>query len=119
MQVIKITTQNKISVIDINVNDYKEVNREIKCDLAEVVKTQIMWDYFGQPILMLVDEEGRLKNPRLNSVGSYLYGTHLHRHPIVGDVLFVVPDGEQFAGFENAEKIKRKMMIDFDYLMEA
>lgn len=118
MQAIKITTQNKISVIEINLNDYKEINHELKCDLAEVVKTQTMWDYFGQPVVMLTDEEGLLRNLRLNSVGSYMYGTHMHGHPIVGDVIFAVPDGEYLAGFENAEQIKRKLMISFAYLVE-
>lgn len=119
MQTIKITTNNKISVINIDLNNYKEINKEIKCDISEVVKTRFMWDFFGQPVLMLVDEEGILKNLKLNSVGSYMYGTHLHGHPIVGDIIFAVPDGECLAGFENAKKIKKHLLVYFNFLQEA
>lgn len=37
--------------------------------------------------LMVVDEEGRLKNKPLNPVGCVLYGTQEHGEPIVGDIV--------------------------------
>ncbi|MDL2287590.1 DUF3846 domain-containing protein [Eubacteriales bacterium OttesenSCG-928-G02] len=40
-------------------------------------------------LLMIVDEEGMLKNSTRNLFASFLYGTQDHGHPIVGDVCFV------------------------------
>lgn len=41
-----------------------------------------------QPYVLMIDEEGRLQNrPMVNFIASYLYGTHEHHEPIVGDAL--------------------------------
>lgn len=39
--------------------------------------------------MMLVDEEGRLKDLPVNPIASFLYGMLRHGDPIVGNVLFV------------------------------
>jgi len=41
--------------------------------------------------IMIVDEEGRLKNRPMNAIGSLLYGTLQHGQPIVGDIILVEP----------------------------
>ena len=41
------------------------------------------------PYCMMVNDEGLLRNLPLNLVGSLLYGTEIHGHPIVGDVIFL------------------------------
>ena len=118
MKAIKITTNNRISVIDIDVNDFRAINREIGCSFHEVVKTKTMMDWFTVPVVMLVDEEGLLRHRHFNSVASYMYGVQFHGQPIVGDVIFCQPDGEYLAGFGNAEVVKRMLMIGFPYLEE-
>lgn len=119
MKAIKITTDNKISIVDVDLNDFKAINREIGCSLHEIVKTQLMFNWFKGPIVMLVDEEGLLRNRRFNGVASYMYGAHMHGHPIVGDVLFAVPDGENLRGFAEAERVKENLMIDFGFLEDG
>lgn len=119
MQAIKITTDNVISVVDIDLNDFRSINREIECSLNEVVKTQIMFNWFKGPVVMLVDEEGLLRRRKINSVGSYMYGTLYHGSPIVGDIIFAVPDGEYLTGFAEAERVKENLIIEFPFLKEA
>ena len=66
---LKITTDDKISVIEVDVNNIKDLQNAIGGGLVEPVKTQKLWDYFKAPVLMLVDEEGLLKDLPLNFFG--------------------------------------------------
>lgn len=84
-KVIVITTENKISIRDIEVNDGSML--------------QGLWDAVGgfieivrpvgleYPLVLLCDEEGLLKGKEINIVGSVLYGMHEHGNPIVGDIV--------------------------------
>lgn len=61
-----------------------------------------------RPYVMLCDEEGLLKKkPVINFIGSWLYETHKHNEPIVGDIIImkdVIKDGEtDFGGMEAGE----------------
>ena len=69
MQTIKITTDNKVSVIEVDFNDFRSIQNAIG-GYFEIVKTQKMWDYFKFPIMFLVDEEGHIKGLPLNRFGS-------------------------------------------------
>lgn len=60
MKTLKITTDNKLSIIDVNLDDYRALQQEIG-GYIETVHTQIMYDYFKAPVLMLVDEEGLIR----------------------------------------------------------
>ena len=73
MKTLKITTDNKISIIDVDLDDYRALQQEIG-GYVETVHTQIMHDYFRAPVLMIVDEEGLLKDLPTNAVASYFYG---------------------------------------------
>ena len=42
-----------------------------------------------EPYLMLVNEEGLLMKKPLNVIGSILYETHQHGHPIVGNIVLM------------------------------
>ena len=58
----------------------------IGCAYIEAVKAAGI----KHPYRLLVDEEGLLKEkPVLNFLGSYLYGTHHHGQPIVGNAVIV------------------------------
>lgn len=87
MKTIKITADNLLSVIDINLNDYREVQKALDCDFFESVKTE--------PMMIFVDESGLIKGLPVNAVGSVLYGTPEHGYPICGDIIFAVPVVEQ------------------------
>lgn len=80
MKTLKITTDNKISIINVNLDDYRALQQEIG-GYIETVHTQIMYDYFKAPVLMLVDEEGLIKNldvviKRFNRIGSEGLASH-------------------------------------------
>lgn len=111
MKTIKITADNLLSVIDINLNDYREVQKALDCDFFESVKTE--------PMMIFVDESGLIKGLPVNAVGSVLYGTPEHGYPICGDIIFAVPVREYTEAPDDVEKMKAKMLKDFDFLMEV
>lgn len=120
MKTLKITTDNKICMIDINMSDYKAIQKELGGHF-ETVHTKIMYEYFKAPVIMLVDEEGRCKCLPLNVVGSYFYGTQEHDNPIAGDVLLALVVGEDFTGFteSDAKQWRDKLLNDFPVLEEG
>ena len=117
MKTIKITTDNVVSIIDVNFNDFRSIQNAIG-GYFETVKTQKMWDYFKRPMMFLADEEGHLKKLPLNQLGSYFYNTERHGWPIVGDIILAVPDGEYILGLEDAEAMKIQLLNDFEFLEE-
>ena len=86
MKTLKITTDNKISIIDLDF-DYESLREEVG-GYVEAVHTGIMHEYFKAPALMLVDEEGLLKRLPINTVASHFYGYQDHGNIIAGDVIF-------------------------------
>lgn len=118
MKTVKVTTNNIISVIDIDFSDLHSVQNAIGGGYIETVHTQRMFDYFGRPIILIVDEEGILKDLPVNAFGSDMYGYLMHGNPICGDLILAVPDGEFLRGLEDAESVKDKMIRDFEYLKE-
>ena len=118
MKTIKITADDKISVVNVDFDDYRSIQQAIGCDLFEPVKTQILFDFFGQPVMMLVDESGLIKDLRPNSVASYLYGFFGHGQVIVGDIIFAKPMGEDIVAPDNIEEMKEKLMQRFGYILK-
>lgn len=91
---IKITSNNEISVVDVDFDDYRAIQKVVG-GMFETVKTQRMFDYFGKPVMMLVDEEGILKQLPLNRTLYFQYrisstgntgpaGMHKFQHPVSG-----------------------------------
>ena len=117
MKTVKITTDNVVSVTDVDFNDFRSIQKAIG-GCFETVKTQKMYDYFKQPMTFLADEEGQLKRLPLNQLGSYFYDTERHGWPIAGDIILAVPDGEYILGLEDVEAMKIQLLNDFDFLEE-
>lgn len=88
----------------------------IECKYIEVVKAAGI----NHPFRVLVDEEGLLKDrPVLNFLASYLYGTHKHGQPIVGNAVIVaervLPTGDhdlRLLTKQEAENIR----VDLEYI---
>lgn len=116
-KVIKVTTDNRITVIDVDLMDIRSIQRAVG-GYIETVHTKRMADYFKKPVLMLVDEEGLLKGLPMNTTGSLLYGTAFHGHPIVGDILFVLAAGEDFAAPDTDELKEWKERLERDYWLK-
>lgn len=120
MKTLKITTDNRICMIDIDMDNHKAIQKELGGHF-ETVHTKLMYEYFKAPVIMLVDEEGRCKCLPLNVVGSYFYGTQEHGNPIAGDALLALVVGEDFTGFteSDARQWMDKLLNDFPILEEA
>lgn len=96
MQAILITTDDEMSVISLDerVPLHKSLGKVIGCDWIEVVHPRRL----EEPLCMIVDEESLLKEgQKLNGVGSVLYCTDIHSHPILGNIVIMKE------GFNNGE----------------
>lgn len=125
MNFIKCTTDCQMSIINLPDNDFKAIADSIGADLFELVRfySKALQE---EDMVMIVDEEGLLKTEnRCNPVGSVLYGTHEHGHPIVGDVLFARIDRESperdFADIPpaDAERIVAAMQVAINALIDS
>lgn len=94
MQVIKATTDSKIFVIDLDVSDVKKFINEIGG--FECVRTQLLRDFFEEPVTMVVDDDGYAKGKPFNVIASCFYPSD-----IVGDVIFVPEKDGEFVGFSD------------------
>ena len=94
MNFIKCTTDCQMSIISLPDNDFKAIADSIGADLFQLVRVHSK-TLQEEDVVMIVDEEGLLKTKnRCNPVGSVLYGTLEHEHPIAGDILFARIDKE-------------------------
>lgn len=119
MKTVKVTTDNKISIIDVDFDDFRSIQQAIGGHF-ETVHTQLMTDYFHDPsVIMLVDEEGLVKGLPPNALGSALYGTYRHGNPIVGDLIFAQAQGEDIVAPNGPEALKDKLMRTFIGLKEV
>ena len=118
MNIIKITTNNEISIHSYPTEIIHEENKALRqlignnCRIFEHVMPQRLYSELGAPssvtnidgecISMLIDEEGLLKPNSVNLVGSFLYESDKHANPIAGNVLIVgekwEEDGISFCG---------------------
>ena len=87
VKTVKITTENRILVVELPSWSLKNREKELHADCIETVKTQRMYELFGDMVVMLVDESGFVKNKPLNVYASWLYGADQHGSFIAGDVL--------------------------------
>lgn len=114
MKTVKVTTDNKISIIDVDFDDFRSIKQAIGGHF-ETVHTQLMADYFKDPsLIMLVDEEGRIKKLPVNPVGCTLY-----RGIIAGDLIFARIAGEGIVAPDDAEDLKDRLLHTFIGLQEA
>lgn len=118
MKIIRISTDNEISVHDFPESSYSEQNRILReligprCELYEHVRPKRLYTELGASnkvdrkkgacVSMLMDEEAIYHDIDDNLVGSYLYEADKHGCAIVGNVLFVGEtwgrDGFDFCG---------------------
>lgn len=108
MKLIKITTDNVITMTDVTENGeplYETVRKDIGGFMENVYPKGL-----PQGFVMIVDDEGRCKGKPINPIGSYLYQTHLHGEPIVGDVVILklgyYQDEPDIVGIPDSEAIQ-------------
>lgn len=116
MQGIKVTSDNIISVVEIDTSDYHSIIDCIGCDIFEVVGTELLRSYFSSDVVFCMDEDACFKELPVNFLGSYFYGTIIHQHPIRGDILFLVRNGPELCGFDSASVVVDFLVADFKRL---
>lgn len=84
MKGIVITTDDQFRVQDFSLPLYKSVGAAVG-GYIEHVNPKLL----RRPYCLLVNEEGLLLGLPVNYLASYMYGTHMHGHPIVGDVVLM------------------------------
>lgn len=132
VNLIKISTDLELTVHEFPSGGYAKENQFLRglignhCDIYERVMPEQLYTELhmknrpakvsGQCVSMLIDEEGLLKENEPNLIGSYLYGTDRHGHPIMGNILFVGEewgsDGINFCGIEESTYKNLKEKLD-------
>ena len=123
MNIIRISTDNEISIHEFPEGSYREQNRKLRelirprCELYEHVMPARLYTEFGagqKPtrvkgacVSMLIDEAGHYHNLVDNFAGSYLYGADKHGCMIAGNILLVGEvdggDGIDFCGISESQ----------------
>ena len=120
MRIIRITTQNEISIHEYPLKNENEALQQLignGCSIYEHVMPRRLYRDFGaiadvtripgEAVALLVDEEGLLKENHINTVASILYETDNHGHPIMGNVLIVgkkwFGSGISFCGIDDTQ----------------
>ena len=85
----------------------------IGCDWIELVEAEPL---AKQSMLMLIDEEGKLKPDAafINCMASHLYGAEEHGDPIVGNAVIVKSTGEQLELMTETEA--RQLAADLEQI---
>lgn len=122
MKLIKISPDLELTVHEFPFGSYAEQNQLLRelignhCDIYEHVMPARLYTELqmkdhptktpGQCVSMLIDEEGLLKENEPNLIGSYLYESDRHGHPIMGNILFIGEEcgreGIDFCGIEDS-----------------
>lgn len=112
MKGIVITTENEM--YEAEFTDFFQVAEKMGWEITEHLKP---WG-LGPTYCMLIDEEGRLKEPKLalNNFASLMYGTLVHKIPIVGDIVIMKDEvcptgGEDIVGLDEDEIYRMTRMI--------
>ena len=113
MKTIKVTTDNKVSYVDVNFDDYKDIQRVIGGNF-ESVHTNRIANFFGNDIIFLADEDGLIKNLPVNQLGCFFYGTMFHGHPIVGDLILAKVVGEDWTAPDDVEELMGRLLETFN-----
>ena len=102
MKGIVITTEDSVAIRELGDHPAPAIH-EIVGGHFEIVKPVGL----KQPFVMLVNDEGLLLDLELNAIGSVLYGTLAHGHPIVGNIVIMklgyTVDGLDVVGLKDQE----------------
>lgn len=118
MKTIKITADNKISIVDVDFSNNRAI-MDAMGGPVEVVTTNELYDFFKCPVLMMLDKNGYKPKdvngfcPSANAVASFLYGYVKTGIPILGDVILAQPAGGRIENLEGVGELEEKMQISF------
>lgn len=122
MKAIKVTASNDISIIDVDLNDWRELSNQID-GFIENVNTPEIDHWFKisgvENVTMICDREGRIKERPYNRLASMFYGEMYHEQPILGDVIFACYKYDYLISMDRAEKVVEDMLNCFRFLRRA
>ena len=119
VKTIKITAGNQISIVELLDWSLEAKAKAIGAEYLEVVRTKRMYDFFGDMVVMLIDDSGVVENKPVNPVASYFYGVDEHGGIIAGDVLLGVERSPYNFPLKHPQAVKRLLMESFPSLWEA
>ena len=117
MKTVKVTPDNIILIIDVDFDDFHDLKKAVG-GRFETVSTKTLYETFKMPMIMLVDEDGIMKQKEVNRLGSYFYDADRHGWPILGDIVFAIAAGEDIEAPSDAEALKILLKMNFSYLEE-
>ena len=104
MKGIVISTENQLTVRDFGAPLYKTIG-EAAGGWIEIVRPGGL----KSPYVMVVNEEGLIKELPINIAGSILYGTPAHGSPIVGNIVIMkegwTDEGKDLLGLSDEEVV--------------
>ena len=102
MKGIVITTDQKLTVQEFSSPLHKTVGAVVDGPIEMISPRGL-----SHPYRMFVNENGQLLDLRINPIGSWLYGTYAHGHPILGTIVIMkigmTPDGPDIIGLTDDE----------------
>lgn len=104
MKGIIISTENQLTVRDFSAPLYKTIGEAVD-GWIEIVRPGGL----KSPYVMVVNEEGLIKELPINIAGSILYGTPAHGSPIVGNIVIMkegwTDEGKDLLGLSDEEVV--------------
>jgi hypothetical protein len=104
MKGIVISTDNQLTVRDFGAPLYKTIGEAVD-GWIEIVRPGGL----KSPYVMVVNEEGLIKELPINIAGSILYGTPAHGSPIVGNIVIMkegwTDEGKDLLGLSDEEVV--------------
>ena len=114
MKGIVVGTDNRLTVQDFEAPLYKTVGEAVD-GWIEIVRPGGL----KKPFVMIVNEEGLIKELPINIVGSLMYGKPVHGSPIVGNIVIMkegwTSEGKDLIGLtdEEAAQITNELVAMF------
>ena len=104
MKGIVVSTENQLTVRDFGAPLYKTIGEAVD-RWIEIVRPGGL----KSPYVMVVNEEGLIKELPINIAGSILYGTPAHGSPIVGNIVIMkegwTDEGKDLLGLSDEEVV--------------
>lgn len=98
MKAIVIETDGKIYPVDLRKPLYQSASRILE-GYFEIVRPRGL----ARPYCFLANETGLLQGLPRNGIGSWLYQSHIHGHPIAGNIILLKESRDDLVGLDPAE----------------
>lgn len=108
MNVVKCTVDGSVSVVSIEEPMVDNVKEHIGGWMELVYPTRVPivpWLDDLHRLVLVVDDEGFLRDKDINRLGCFMYETYMHGTPVVGDIIVAIEDLTipDMAGFDDEQ----------------